>query len=64
MILIYYKTWIYQCLITQVKSPSIYMVLRSGLGSEPLFGSGRESGRDRSLTPSDIFRAFTGGYAV
>ena len=47
MILIYYKTWIYQCLITQVKSPSIYMVSRSGLGSDPLFGSGREPGRDR-----------------
>ena len=46
MILIYYKTWIYQCLITQVKSPSIYMVSRSGLGSDPLFGSGREPGRD------------------
>ena len=30
----------------QVKSPSIYMVLRSGLGSDPLFGSGRDSGRD------------------
>ena len=24
MMLIYYKTWIYQCLIKQVKSPSIY----------------------------------------
>ena len=46
MILIYYKTWIYQCLIIQVKSPSIYMVLRPGLGSDPSLGSGRESGRD------------------
>ena len=46
MILIYYKTWIYQCLIIQVKSPSIYMVSRPGLGSDPSFGSGRESGRD------------------
>ena len=24
MMLIYYKTWIYQCIIKQVKSPSIY----------------------------------------
>ena len=24
--LIYYKTWIYQCLIMQVKSPSIYIL--------------------------------------
>ena len=48
MILIYYKTWIYQCLIIQVKSPSIYMVSRLGLGSDPSFGSGRESGRDKS----------------
>ena len=47
MILIYYKTWIYQCLITQVKSPSIYMVSRPGLGSDPSFGSGRDSGRDK-----------------
>ena len=47
MILIYYKTWIYQCLIIQVKSPSIYMVSRPGLGSDPSFGSGRESGRDK-----------------
>ena len=46
MILIYYKTWIYQCLIIQVKSPSIYMVSRPGLSSDPSFGSGRESGRD------------------
>ena len=46
MILIYYKTWIYQCLIIQVKSPSIYMVSRPRLGSDPSFGSGRESGRD------------------
>ena len=46
MILIYYKTWIYQCLITQVKSPSIYMVSRPGLGSDPSFWSGRDSGRD------------------
>ena len=43
MILIYYKTWIYQCLIIQVKSPSIYMVLCPGLGSDPSLGSGRES---------------------
>ena len=44
--LIYYKTWIYQCLIKQVKSPRIYMVSRPGLGSDPPIGSDRESGRD------------------
>ena len=49
MILIYYKTWIYQCLIIQVKSPSIYMVSRPGLDSDPSFGSGRESGRDNAF---------------
>ena len=48
MILIYYKTWIYQCLIIQKKSPSIYMVSRPGLGSDPLFGLGRESGHDKA----------------
>ena len=46
MILIYYKTWIYQCPIIQVKSPSIYMVSRPGLGSDPPIGSDRDSGRD------------------
>ena len=48
MILIYYKTWIYQCLIIQVKSPSIYMVSRPGLGSDPPFGSDRDSGCDKT----------------
>ena len=46
MILIYYKTWIYQCPIIQVKSPSIYMVSRPGLGSDPPTGSDRDSGLD------------------
>ena len=46
MILIYYKTWIYQCLIIQIKSPSIYLVSRPGLGSDPPFGSDRDSGCD------------------
>ena len=46
MILIYYKTWKYQCLIIQVKSPSIDMVSRLGLGSDPPFGSDRDSGSD------------------
>ena len=41
MILIYYKTWIYQCL-----KESQYMVSRPELGSDPPFGSGRELGRD------------------
>ena len=53
MILIYYKTWIYQCLITQVKSPSIYMVSRPGLSSDPSFGSDRDSGRDRNSATSE-----------
>ena len=48
MILIYYKTWIYQCLIIQIKSPSIYLVSRPGLGSDPPFGSDRDSGCDTS----------------
>ena len=43
--LIYYKTWIYQCLIMQVKSPSICSRVPEP-GSNPLIGSGRESGRD------------------
>ena len=46
MILIYYKTWIYQCLIIQAKSPSTDMVSRPGLGSDPPFGSDRDSGCD------------------
>ena len=46
MILIYYKTWIYQCLIIQIKSPSIYLVSCPGLSSDPLFGSDRDSGCD------------------
>ena len=46
MILIYYKTWIYQCLSIQVKSPSIDMVSRPGLDLDPPIGSDRDSGRD------------------
>ena len=57
MILIYYKTWIYQCLIIQIKSPSIYLVSRPGLGSDPLFGSDRDSGRDK-LVSKPRFRRF------
>ena len=49
MILIYYKTWIYQCPIIQVKSPSIYMVSRPGLGSDSPIGSDRDSGRDECV---------------
>ena len=48
MILIYYKTWKYQCLIIQVKSPSIDMVSRPGLGSDPPFGLDRDTGLDTS----------------
>ena len=45
MMLIYYKTWIYQCLIKQVKSPSICSRVPE-TGSNPPIGSVRESGRD------------------
>ena len=57
MILIYYKTWIYQCLIIQVKSPSIYMVSRPGLGSDLPFGSDRDAGCDK-LVSEPRFRRF------
>ena len=49
MMLIYYKTWIYQCLIKQVKSPSICSHVPE-TGSDPPFGSSRESGRDSSAS--------------
>ena len=42
MILIYYKTRIYQCL-----KESQYMVSRPELGLDLPFGSGGESGRDK-----------------
>ena len=51
--LIYYKTWIYQCLIMQVKSPSICSRVPEP-GSDPLIGSGRESGHD-IYQPSSFF---------
>ena len=54
--LIYYKTWIYQCLIMQVKSPSICSRVPEP-GSDPLIGSGRESGRDK-LVSEPRFRRF------
>ena len=54
--LIYYKTWIYQCLIMQVKSPSICSRVPEP-GSDPLIGSGRESGRDK-LISEPRFRRF------
>ena len=48
--LIYYKTWIYQCLIKQVKSPNIRSrVLETG--TDPPNGSGRETGRDSIRIP-------------
>ena len=47
MMLIYYKTWIYQCLIKQVKSPSICSRIPE-TSSDPPIGSGRESGCDRT----------------
>ena len=52
MILIYYKTWIYQCL-----KESQYMVSSPELGSDPPFRSGRESGRDK-LVSEPRFRRF------
>ena len=45
MMLIYYKTWRYQCLIKQVKSPSICSRVPE-TGSDSPIGSGWESGRD------------------
>ena len=54
--LIYYKTWIYQCLIKQVKSPNIRSRV-SETGSDPPIGSGRESGRDK-LVSEPRFRHF------
>ena len=49
MMLIYYKTWIYQCLIKQVKSPSICSRVPE-TGSDPSIGSGRETGRDKLVS--------------
>ena len=48
--LIYYKTWIYQCLIKQVKSPSICSCTPE-LCSDPPIGSGREAGHDSGGFP-------------
>ena len=49
MMLIYYKTWIYQCLIKQVKSPSICSRVPE-TGSDPPIESGRESGHDKLVS--------------
>ena len=56
MMFIYFKTWIYQCLIKQVKSPSIFSRVPE-TGSDPPIGSGRESGRDK-LVSEPRFRRF------
>ena len=56
MMLIYYKTWIYQCLIKQVKSPSICSHVPE-TGSDPPIESGRESGHDK-LVSEPRFRRF------
>ena len=56
MILIYYKTWIYQCLIIQVKSPSIWSRVPE-TGSDPPIGSDRETGLDK-LVSEPRFRRF------
>ena len=50
MMLIYYKTWIYQCLIKQVKSPSICSRIPE-TGSDPPIGSYREPGCDMKSIP-------------
>ena len=49
MILIYYKTWIYQCLIKQVKSPSTWSRVPNSVRI-------RQSGRagDRGVTRSVV----------
>ena len=56
MMLIYYKTWIYQCLIKQVKSPSICSRIPE-TGSDPLIGSDRVPGCDK-LVSEPGFRRF------
>ena len=49
MMLIYYKTWIYQCLIKHVKSPSICSRVPE-TGSDPPIGSDQEPGCDKLLS--------------
>ena len=56
MMLIYYKTLIYQCLIKQVKSPSICSRVPE-TGSDLPFESGLVSGRDK-LVSEPWFRRF------
>ena len=56
MMLIYYKTWIYQCLIKQVKSPNIRPRVPETDSDLPIW-SGRESGRDK-LVSEPRFRRF------
>ena len=56
MMLIYYKTWIYQCLIKQVKSPSICSRVPE-TGSDLPIRSGWETGRDK-LVSEPRFRRF------
>ena len=51
-----YKTWRYQCLIKQVKSPSICSRVPETC-SDSLIGSGWESGRDK-LVSEPRFRRF------
>ena len=56
MMLIYYKTWIYQCLIKQVKSPSTWSRVPNSVRIFPI-GSGWDSGRDK-LVSEPRFRRF------
>ena len=49
MMLIYYKTWIYQCLIKQVKSPSICSRVPE-TSSDPPIRSNREPGCDKLVS--------------
>ena len=53
MMLIYYKTWIYQCLIKQKNSPSICSRIPE-TGSDPPIGSSRERGRDKDFWRRDL----------
>ena len=41
-----YKTWAHQCLEKKTDKESQYIVSRPELGSDPPFGSDRESGCD------------------
>ena len=58
MMLIYYKTWIYQCLIKQVKSPSICSRVPK-TGSDPPIGSDWVPGCDKNYHRSSVYSVNT-----